>query len=294
MSANRLFGWTVPVVFGSFAVGIAEERPGAKAPSIDLEPQKGKVTVGKELAELNLPDDLLFLSPKDARKVLEEVWGNMKDPSVLGMIVPEGFDPEGDAQWAIEIKYEADGYVKDDDAAAVDFDALLVQMQKDTRDANPELLEAGHAPVELIGWATKPRYDAKEKKLYWAKELRFGDSETNTLNYNIRILGRHGVLLLNAIADMSQLAEVEKVTPRVLAAVDFKPGKRYEDFDPGLDKVAAYGIGGLIAGKIALKAGLLKAFWVAIIAAKKFVILGVVAVGAFVAKLLGRKKQSPA
>jgi len=294
MQAKPRQGCIVVLFLGVTLLARAEEKPGKKAPEIVLEPQKGKVTVGKDLAELNLPDGLVFLSPKDARKVLEDVWENPEDRSVLGMIVPRDFDPEGDGQWAIEIKYEADGYVKDDDAASMDFDKLLASMQEDTRDANPEREKAGHAPVDLIGWATKPRYDAKEKKLYWAKELRFADSKTNTLNYNIRILGRNGVLLLNAIADMEDLPRVEEITPRVLAAVDFKPGKRYEDFDPGLDKVAAYGIGGLIAGKVALKVGLLKGLWVAILAAKKLVIIGVVAAGAIVAKVFGRKKQAAA
>jgi uncharacterized membrane-anchored protein len=36
--------------------------------------------------------------------------------------------------------------------------------------------------------------------MYWAKEINFGGDSENTLNYNIRVLGRKGVLLLNFIA----------------------------------------------------------------------------------------------
>ncbi len=39
----------------------------------------------------------------------------------------------------------------------------------------------------------------------------------------------------------------------------------YGDFDSNIDKVAAYGIGGLVAGKLAAKVGLL-------VAAKKFLV----------------------
>ena len=33
----------------------------------------------------------------------------------------------------------------------------------------------------------------------------------------------------------------------VLALADFNQGSRYEDFDPDLDQVAAYGLGALVA-----------------------------------------------
>ena len=38
--------------------------------------------------------------------------------------------------------------------------------------------------------------------------------------------------------------------------VEFDDGNRYSDFNPDIDTVAAYGIGGLIAGKLAAKAGI--------------------------------------
>ena len=39
--------------------------------------------------------------------------------------------------------------------------------------------------------------------------------------------------------------------------ISFTQGNRYSDYLPGTDTVAAVGIGGLIAGKAAAKAGLL-------------------------------------
>src|SRR5207247_2241570 len=112
--------------------------------------------------------------------------------------------------------------------------------------------------------------------LYWAKELAFGDSE-HTLNYNIRILGRRGVLVLNAVADMKQLASIRRETRALLPAVEFEQGHRYSDFLPGKDRAAAYGITGLIVGATAAKAGFFKAFWVALLAFKKFLVVGLAA-----------------
>ena len=293
------------VVFAScvlpwFGTARAEDEPGAESPKDrkakvqkfedSLEFKDGKVTIGKDLAVMDVPKEFRFLGPRDARRVLEELWGNPKDTSVLGLLLPSSMKLSQKECWAIVVTYDAEGYVKDDDAASLDYSEMLSSMKEGARRDSVERVKQGYPPVELIGWAAKPHYDAAEKKLYWAKELKFGDSDDHTLNYNIRILGRRGVLVLNAIAEMDQLEEIDQVTPKVLAFVDFKEGNRYRDFDPGMDKVATYGIGALIAGGVAVKVGLFKGLWIAILAAKKFVILGVIAVGALVAKVFRRKK----
>jgi uncharacterized membrane-anchored protein len=124
------------------------------------------------------------------------------------------------------------------------------------------------------------RYDATSRKLYWAKELSFENQPENTLNYNIRALGRKGVLVINFIARIGQLDEVRAATPAVLAMTNFTPGNTYSDFDPSIDTVAKVGIGGLIAGKVLAKTGLIA---VALIFLKKFGIL-------LLLPLLGLKK----
>jgi len=42
--------------------------------------------------------------------------------------VPNGFDPLGEEAWLIVITYQDDGYVKDDDAAKIDYAKLLGEM----------------------------------------------------------------------------------------------------------------------------------------------------------------------
>lgn len=73
----------------------------------------------------------------------------------------------------------------------------------------------------------------------------------------MRALGRRGVLKINFVASMDRLGEIKAVIPAVMAMPEFAEGSRYADYVPGVDKVAAYGIGGLIAGKILSKAGFL-------------------------------------
>jgi uncharacterized membrane-anchored protein len=252
--------------------------------------QQGTITLGNGLAVLNVPESFRFLGPDDAQRVLVDAWGNPPGEKPLGMLTPVGVSPLSDDGWAVVITYEEDGYVEDDDAASIDYDALLREMQEDARASNAEREKLGYAPVELIGWAAPPHYDAATHKLYWAKELRFGDEPVHTLNYNIRVLGRRGVLVLNAVGTMEQLATIEEEMKNVLGFVEFNPGHRYADFVPGTDRIAAYGIAGLIAGKAAAKAGLFKLLLGGLLAAKKFVIAGIVAVIALVRGVFGRRR----
>jgi len=254
-----------------------------------LKPQSGHIMLRDGLAQLSLPEGLRYLSPADAETVLVKIWGNPPhDDKPLGMLVPADFNPLGHNAWAVEIEYEEGGYVKDDDAGKINYTDLLKQMQDGIKEANEERVKQGYEPIELIGWATPPRYDAATHKMYWAKEVKFGNDSNHTLNYNIRILGRQGVLILNAIAGMDELATIEKETPQILSAVDFNQGHRYADFDSKTDKVATYGIAALVAGGVAAKLGLFKFLWVGLLAFKKFVVLGVIAAVAFVKKLFKR------
>lgn len=249
--------------------------------------QKGKISVGDKLATFNLPEELVFLDTQDAERVLVEAWGNPpSDPLPLGMILPAGVSPLAQESWAVTVEYEESGYVSDEDAEDIDYSEMLEQMQGDSKAENQWRIENGYEPVTLVGWAAAPHYDAAGKKLHWAKELKFGETEHNTLNYNIRVLGRKGVLILNFIANMEQLPDIQKHLPGVLAMTEFNEGSRYADFDPDLDEVAAYGLGALIAGKVAAKAGLLA---VGLLLLKKFFFVPL-ALGGWLLSRMRRKK----
>jgi len=249
-----------------------------------LDPQSGDIQLGGNLATLSVPDEFYFLDAEDAESVLVDIWGNPPGQEVLGMLFPAHYSPLDSESWAVTIDYIEDGWVSDEGAADIDYDDLLGDMRDDIRDANPDREAAGYAPIELLGWAEPPRYDSVNKKLYWAKELRFGDDEYATLNYEIRALGRRGILMMTFIASSDQLPEINESRESVLAMAEFNEGHRYSDFNPDIDKVAAYGIGALVAGKLAAKTGLLAA---AFLLLKKFGVFLVVGLAAF-----GRKLKS--
>ena len=254
-----------------------------------LKYQTGEITLKDGLAKLKLSKDYRFLNGDDAEKVLVDLWENL--PSTvkpLGMILPAEISPASRDGWGVVVESSEDGYVKDDEAEKIDYDELLKNMKEGTKKGNVERAARGLPSLEIIGWAQPPHYDQPTHKLYWATELSSNGSPEHALNYRIRILGRRGVLELNAIAGMNQLDLVTKATPELLGMVDFNQGHRYVDFNPSTDKVAEYGLGALIAGGVAAKVGLFKGLWIAILAAKKFVIIGIIAMVAFLRKMWGR------
>ena len=253
-----------------------------------FEKKTGSIELPNGVATLTVPEDFVYIGPEDANLVLTAFWGNPPGSKNLGMLFPVKYTPIDPEAWGVEISYEEEGYISDKDAAEIDYSEMLQQMKKDTAQTSKYRVKQGYPSIELVGWADKPYYDQETKKLYWAKELKFDNSPDHSLNYDIRILGRKGVLNMSFIAGMEQLTEIQLNREKVLAMANFNEGMRYEDFDPSVDKVAAYGIGALVAGKVLAKTGLLAA---AVLFLKKFWF--VIVAGLFgVAKLLfGRKKQ---
>lgn len=275
----------------SFLVSVSFVIADDKTQPINVETlkyQTGKVVIGNSLAAIIVPNGFKFLDAKQSQYVLHDVWGNPPNDAILGMIFKKDQTPiSSNFSYAVTISFSEEGYVKDDDAKSLDYDDLLKEMQEDTKEGNAERTKEGYPTIELVGWASKPFYDETSKKLHWAKNIKFSDSPINTLNYNIRMLGRKGVLVLNIISDIDKLEVVNKDIPVILASTSFKEGEKYSDFNPGLDKVAAYGIGGLIAGKVLAKAGffaLILKFW-------KVIAVGAVAAFAAVRKFFTRKTE---
>ncbi|WP_041717479.1 DUF2167 domain-containing protein [Alloalcanivorax dieselolei] len=254
-----------------------------------LDRQQGEISLPNGVAELTVPDSFYYLNPQDSEKVLVEVWGNPPDTAeaVLGMLFPSNATPFDEDAWGVTIEYEEEGYVSDEDADTIDYDALLSQMKEGTSEYSRQRVEEGYESMELVGWASKPFYDKASHKLHWAKEIKFGDQDVNTLNYNIRVLGRKGVLILNFIAGMDQKQIIDSQLDTVLALAEFNKGYRYKDFDPSIDQMAAYGIGALVAGKVITKTGFLAA---ALVFLKKFGVLIVVGAGAMLGRLFKRRK----
>lgn len=255
-----------------------------------LHPQAGNIAISPAKAALHLGKDYYFLPADEAKRVLTEGWGNPPDAvtNVLGMVFPAGktFLDDG---WGAVITYEATGYVGDEDAKTADYDALMKDMQASEQASNEELTKTGYAEQHLIGWAQPPAYDPVRHSLIWARDIRFEGRKVDTLNYDVRLLGRHGVLSLNMVSTMPHLNEIQAAATGFGKAASFDDGARYADYDPSMDKKAEFGLAGLVAAgagvAVAKKLGLMGAI---LVFGKKFLVL-ILAGGAAAVAWIRRK-----
>ncbi len=251
--------------------------------------EHGTIVIADGVATLELPETFKFLGAEQSRLVLLELWDNPPSSAngVVGIIFPVKAGVYDD-DFAFIVSYEETGYVSDADT--IDHGAMLARMLVADQTENRERRAQGYDGLQLVGWATPPFYDKERKVLHWAKEMRSDNSETNVLNYNVRVLGRRGVLVLNAIGGMHLLPDVEASIPAVLDMTSFNDGHRYDQFDPAMDTESDLGIGGLIDGDVRSRMGavLKKVLVVAAIS-----IVGMVALISMVLFIMRRKRNSP-
>lgn len=265
----------------------------------DLHYQEGSADLPGGMAHLDLPKGFRYLNPADAKKVVVDLWGNPPQSAseILGMVVPAGEELTSPESWAIVLRFEGDGYVSDKDADKIDYDDLLSQLKESSKKSNDARKAAGYGTMDLTGWAVPPRYDKESKVLYWAKRFDIPDEDEDTLNYDVRVLGRRGVLSLNGVAGISRVNDIEAATPAIVSMVQFNDGHRYAEFNPKTDKEADYSLAGLVLGgavaaKVAAKAGLLAKLGAILVAAKKLVIFAVLGVVVLFKKIFGRKSEA--
>lgn len=255
-----------------------------------LKYQTGTIKIHDAIT-LNIPKGYKYIGKEDAEDIIYNLWNNPPSEGTLGILVNDSFRLTRMDDWSFVVSYFESGFVKDDDAAKLNYDDMMKEMKESELGENKERVKLGYDAIHILGWATKPFYDKGNNTLHWAKIFRFGDGIDTTLNYDVRILGRKGVLSMNAIGSMSNLADIQKHIPDLLKIATFSEGNKYKDFNPSIDKVAAYTIGGLVAGKILAKAGLIALLLKNI----KLVVLGALALfGGFGKKIINffsRKKD---
>jgi uncharacterized membrane-anchored protein len=236
----------------------------------------------RDQGNLQLPEHFGFIPQKEAGAVMR-LMGNTTSADFIGLIVPLGEHAGG---WFVSLRYDAEGYIKDDDAKHWDADGLLKTLKEGTEAANADREREGVPPIEVTRWIEVPAYDSAAHRLVWSAEARLknGTDPDPGVNYNTYVLGREGYISLDLVTSLSTIEQDKPVARQLLAAIDFKDGKRYGDFNASTDKVAAYGLAALIAGVAAKKLGLLALFAATIVKAWKLIAVSVAMFGAGVAR----------
>jgi|LakMenEpi03Aug12_release.lakeMendotaPanAssembly.Ray.scaffolds.fasta_scaffold00776_5 uncharacterized membrane-anchored protein len=233
-------------------------------------------------AQVAVPEGCFFADGDSTRKFLE-LSQNIAGGDELGMILCLG--SENAPSWSAYFSFSADGYIKDNEE--IDADQLMEVMKEGNQAGNEERRRRGWPEIELVGWHKQPYYDEETKNLSWSK-LIAGEGN-QTINHSTRLLGREGVMSVDLVIGPEEFDAALPQFKTLLSGFEYRSGKRYAEFKEG-DKVAEYGLAALVvggAGALAFKAGIFQKFW-------KFILIGLVAVGAFLKKLFFGKKQDPA
>jgi len=208
-------------------------------------PSEGKVA-GR--ATIVIPANHGFLGAADTSKFLTLMRNLPRTDSYT-------FAPN-DLNWFAIFDFEDTGYIKDDEK--IDADAVLQSLKEGNARGNEERKRRGFPVLNLDGWFVAPHYDTNSKRLEWATKLSSDGGVS--VNYRIRLLARAGVMSAVLVSDPDSLDKDIRAFKVALNDFSFDPGQRYAEFRTG-DKIAEYGLTGLIVGgaaAAAAKTGLFK------------------------------------
>jgi uncharacterized membrane-anchored protein len=242
----------------------------------------GPATAEMSNANISVPEGFLFADAKDSQKLLKAM-GNLLSDREEGLLAPEtAFKEGGGAAWFVVFEFNKTGYVKDEEKNAIDAPKLLEGLKEGNVRGNKERERQGLEKLELVGWAVEPHYDDQTHNLEWGLLLRNAKGGM-TVNYNVRLLGRRGVMECTLVLSQAELDAALPAFRTVLTGYEYKEGERYAEWRPG-DAIAKYGLTALIAGgalAVAAKTGFLQKFW-------KFLVLIVIGAASWIKKAWNR------
>ena len=196
------------------------------------------------------------------------------------------------SSYTIFVDFIDDGYVKLDDWKNVNANNLMSEM-RETAKANEEYFkkENTNYPTKL-DWIYEPTLNEEKKVVSYSYKVTWNDKSVTMESKSLK-LGKKGYIdsaYVSNIKNITDFAEEAKASKEFAEYITFDEGLRHSDYKSG-DKVAAVGIGGLVAGTLGVKALakagafakllplLLKFGWILLIPL------------AFVGKLFGGKSQ---
>ena len=210
-------------------------------------------------SKINLSSNFSILEGKDAHQLL--YWLNGTSFDYVNVYAIDDYSSQ------YMFYYTDSGYVKTDDWTDVDPDKFLNDIKENYKASN-EIRKKNGQPIVLdVSWKKKPYLDGIYNSVYYALNVQWSDNKS-TVEGTAIILGREGYTTASYVEGNNGYQE--QMLLNLSKIHKFNDTKEYNDWKSG-DKVAAAGIGALLAttlGVKALKPGiiaagllLLKKFW---------------------------------
>ena len=239
-----------------------------------------EVQLGAE-AHMAIPEEYRFTDRKGTQTLMQ-LYGNLLTDWEQGYIEPE----DESETWFIVFEYENSGHVKDDEKGDLDADAIMKNFKDGDKTSNEERKRQGLPELNTTGWLVPPYYSDATHNLEWALLLESEGQEN--VNYNIRLLGREGIMHVTVVTGKEEFEAVRAKIPALLESFAFNPGRTYAEYKEG-DKLADYGLMALLGvGAVGVAATIFGKFG-------KVIFVGIAAAAAaalsFLRKLFRRNKQ---
>ena len=173
-------------------------------------------------------------------------FGLPAEKNVVMLIRGTGYD--------VYLNYIDDGYVKLDDWKSVDPKNLLSLLRETAKSNKTYLKDKNLDYVNKIDWIFKPTLDEKNKSVSYSYKVDWNSGQRSMESKNL-ILGKKGYLesafVVSYKKDMDLKGESD-FSKDFVNGVAFDDGYKHADYKSG-DKIAAVGIGSLVAGSLGVK-----------------------------------------
>jgi uncharacterized membrane-anchored protein len=224
---------------------------------------------------LAIPQGYQVLVGEDARKFVT-LSGDPRDDSVEALVV------NLKSSDAVFFQTYGEGHVSLDDWSDVDAAEMLSQIRSGTEEANKERRQQGVSTLQVIGWLQQPTLQRDSSTVYWA--LEGSDGQEAFVNSVALRRGREGYEELIWVTAKDTYVAAGGDLAAMLKAHSFDQGHRYGDFVAG-DKVATYGIAGLVAAVAGAKVLKVAGLGVLLVLLKKFGVVIIAVIGGLIYKL---------
>lgn len=240
----------VPLLAATAAAGQepyprTEEAPAADHAGLTWIEKPGTYVLKRSGSTITLSAGQALLLGDDAGRKLFLMNGT-ESPDAEAVL----YDRRDDA--LVVYEFFGEGFVKDEDWAAIDAGALLKSIRERIRAQNQERAERGVALTTVTGWREPPEYTPSYDVARWA--IEFDREGEPAMIARALKLGRYGYEQFTWIGPVEQYSETNNLLDAALAGHDFREGRSYADFKDG-DKVAAYGLGALAARAMGAEGG---------------------------------------
>lgn len=216
-------------------------------------PKNHKTLLKKPNAEIYILENEYYL--KGTKDINQYSWWVFGDEDIQTNLMIFTGDQ------TIYVQYKDEGYVTIDDWKSIKPKDLISEMREIQEAWKDQLKEEGRNYVEEINWIYKPIFDAEKNVVHVSYEGLWNGKKGKykTMQNNSIVLGRNGYLDISFVSSITnettkeELQQIANLAKDFTNGIDFLEGSKHTDYKSG-DKVAALGVGGLVAGTLGVKA----------------------------------------